>query len=315
MVQKWNFSVQQDIGHEMAIELGYQGNHSSHQLFQPDDNPCPNLGTLNSSINCNTLRPYPDIGSISGTASFGFGNYEAMTAKLEKRLSKGLQFISSFTYGHALANTGTTLSGSQNFQTKSNINYALDYSSAAWDIRLNFTTGLTYDLPFGRGKQLGGNMNKVADYFVGHWQVNTIITLHTGQPYTVSAGGCQGVWAGCFPDLVMNMNPNAAPSGGRTPSEWFNTSNFTVPASLTEGNLGDNTNYGPGVKNVDFSVFKDIPFTERFRLQFRSEFFNLFNTPQFGTPDSGLGDTNFGKVTSTAAGTERHIQFSLKFIF
>jgi hypothetical protein len=113
----------------------------------------------------------------------------------------------------------------------------------------------------------------------------------------------------------MNMNPNAAPSGGRTPSEWFNTSNFTVPASLTEGNLGDNTNYGPGVKNVDFSVFKDIPFTERFRLQFRSEFFNLFNTPQFGTPDSGLGDTNFGKVTSTAAGTERHIQFSLKFIF
>ena len=70
-----------------------------------------------------------------------------MTAKLEKRLSKGLQFISSYTYGHALANTGTTLSGSSNFQTKSNLNYNLDYSSAAWDIRHNFTTGFTYDHP------------------------------------------------------------------------------------------------------------------------------------------------------------------------
>jgi hypothetical protein len=316
MVQKWNVTVQQDLGHDMALEVGYQGNHSSHQLFQPDDNPCPNLATLNSSINCNSLRKYPDIGSISGTSSFGFGNYEALTVKLEKRMSKGLQFISSFTYGHALANTGTTLSGSNNFQTISNINYGLDYSSAAWDIRENFTTGLTYDLPFGRGKQLGNSMSKAEDYVVGHWQINTIVALHSGQPYTVSAGGCQGVWAGCFPDMVSaGLNANAAPSGGRTPSEWFNTANFTAPASLTEGGIGDNTNYGPSLKNVDFSVFKDIPLGERVRLQFRSEFFNLFNTPQFGTPDSGYGDSKFGQVTSTLAGTERHIQFSLKLLF
>ena len=116
-------------------------------------------------------------------------------------MSNGLQFITSYTWGHAMANTGTTLSGSNNFQTISNINYGLDYSSAAWDIRNNFTTGLTYDLPFGRGKQFGGNMNKAVDLALGNWQVNTILTLHSGQPYTVSAGGCQGVWAGCFPDI------------------------------------------------------------------------------------------------------------------
>jgi hypothetical protein len=315
MVQKWNVAVQQDLGHSMALEVGYQGNHSSHQLFQPDDNPCPNLATLNASINCNALRLYPDIGSISGTSSFGFGKYEAMTAKLERHFAKGLQFITSFTWGHALANTGTTLSGSNNFQTKSNVDYNLDYSSAAWDIRENFTTGLTYDLPFGRGKQFGNSMSKAADLIVGHWQLNTIVSLHSGQPYTVSASGCQGVWAGCFPELVSGANPNAAPSGGRTPSEWFNTSNFTAPAPLTEGNLGDNTNYGPALKNVDFTIAKDFPFTERVRIQFRSEFFNLFNTPQFGTPDSGLSDSNFGKVTSTLAGTERHVQFGLKLLF
>jgi hypothetical protein len=273
------------------------------------------MATLNPNISCNSLRLYPDIGSISGTSSFGFGKYEAMTAKLERHFAKGLQFITAFTWGHALANTGTTLSGSNNFQTKSNVDYNLDYSSAAWDIRENFTTGLTYDLPFGRGKQFGNTMNKAADLIVGHWQLNTIVSLHSGQPYTVSASGCQGVWAGCFPELVAGANPNAAPSGGRTPSEWFNTSNFTAPAPLTEGNLADNTNYGPSLKNVDFTISKDFPFTERVRMQFRSEFFNLFNTPQFGTPDSALSDSNFGKITSTLAGTERHIQFGLKLLF
>lgn len=315
MVQKWNMTVQRELGYDMVLEVGYQGNHSSHQLFQPDFNPCPNFATLNPSINCNSLRAYPDIGSISGTSSFGFGNYNAMTAMLQKRMSKGLEFIASYTYGHALANTGTTLSGSNNFQTKSNLDYNLDYSNAAWDIRNNFTLGFNYDLPFGRGRQFGSNINKAADVVLGGWQVNGILTLHTGQPFTVSAGGCQGVWAGCFPDLVTGANPNAAPSGGRTPSEWFNTANFTAPASLTQGNLGDNTNYGPGVHSLDASIFKDLSVTERYKVEFRAEFFNLTNTPQFGFPDSGFGDTKFGQITSTLAGTERHIQFALKFFF
>lgn len=315
MVQKWNVTVQRELGYQTALEVGYQGNHQSHQLFQPDDNPCPNLATSNPSINCNSLRAYPDIGSISGTSSFGYGNYNALVAKLEKRFSKGLQFISSYTWGHALANTGTTLSGSNNFQTKSNLNYALDYSSAAWDIRQNFTTGFTWQIPFGRGKALGNNMNRVVDAAIGNWTLNGILTLHSGQPYTVSAGGCEGVWAGCFPDLVNNMSPNAAPAGGRRPGEWFNTAAFTAPAPLTEGNLADNTNYGPPLRNLDFSVFKDFVFSERFRLQFRSEFFNIANTPQFSFPDSGYGDANFGKITSTLAGSERHIQFSLKLLF
>ena len=256
MVQKWNISIQHELGHDMALELGYQGNHSSHQLFQPNPNACPNYPTTNTQITCTSLLPYPDIGSVSGTASFGYGKYNAMTAKLEKHFSKGLQFISSYTWGHALADTGTTLSGSQNFQTINNLNYGADYSSAAWDIRQNFTTGFTYDIPIGRGRQYGASMNKAADLLLGGWQVNGILTLHTGQPYTVSASGsyCIGVWAGCFPDIVSG-SANAAPAGGRTPSEWFNTANFTAPAALTEGNVGDNTNYGPplGIWTLPYS--------------------------------------------------------------
>jgi hypothetical protein len=315
MVQKWNFAIQRELPGQMALEVGYQGNHSSHQLLQPDFNTCPNLATTNPNINCNSLRPYPDIGSISGTASFGFGNYEALTAKLEKRLSKGLQFITSYTYGHALADSGTTLSGSNGLYTKDPANFATSYASASWDIRHSFTTGFTYQIPFGKGMTYGSNMNRVADLLVGGWQTNGILTLHTGQPFTLRANGCQGIFGGCSPNGVSGVDPNAAPAGGRTPGEWFNTAAVTSPGPLSEGNLGLQTNYGPPTRTLDFSLFKDFKFTERWILQFRAESFNIGNTPQFSVPDNTLGDANFGKVTSTFAGSERHVQFALRLQF
>ncbi len=315
MVQKWNLDIQQELKGDMVLDVGYQGNHSSHQLLQPDFNTCPNFGTLNSSINCNSLRPYPDIGGISGTASFGFGNYDALTVSLNKRMSSGLQFITSYTYGHALANTGTTLSGSTGFYTKNPQNYATSYSNAAWDIEQNFTSGFNYDIPFGRGKAYGANMNRFASTLLGNWQVNGILTLNSGQPFTVRANGCQGVWSGCSPELVAGTNPNAAPSNGRNPGEWFNTANFMAPTSLTQGNLGLQTNFTPPLRTLDFSIFKDFDITERWKVEFRAESFNIANTPQFGTPDNTLGDAKFGQITNTLTGSERHIQFSLRLQF
>lgn len=315
MVQKWNIAIQHELPAQMALEVTYVGNHSSHQLLQPDFNACPNFGTLNSNINCNSLRPVPYIGGISGTATFGFGNYEGMTAKLEKRYSMGLQFVAAYTYGHALADSGTTLSGSPGFGYKDNTNISTSYASAAWDIRHNFTMGANYDIPFGHGQAYGSNINSVLNAIVGNWHMNGILTLHTGQPYTLTASGCQGVWANCYPELVNGKNANAAPPGGRTPSEWFDTSTVTAPASLTQGNLGLQTNYGPPTKTVDLSLFKDFPITERWRLQFRAESFNLGNTPQFSVPNNTFGNAQFGQVTSTQAGTERHVQFALRLQF
>jgi hypothetical protein len=111
------------------------------------------------------------------------------------------------------------------------------------------------------------------------------------------------------------MNPNAAPAGGRTPSEYFNTAAVTAPGALSGGNLGMQSNTAPPTRTLDFSVFKDFPITERFRVQFRAESFNLTNTPQYNVPDLTLGDSNFGKITGTAAGSERHIQFALRVQF
>ena len=316
MVQSWNLSVQQELPGQMALTVGYVGNHQSHQLLQPDPNACPNVFTTNPNINCNALRPLAYVGSVSGTATFGIGNYEGITAQLEKRLSAGLQFTAAYTYGHSLANSGTTLSGSPGLGTLDPTNISSSYTSSSWDIRHNFVSGFNYEIPFGRGKQYGANLNKFVQTVAGDWQLNGIVSLRTGQPYTLGASGCQLVSDGahCGPDLISG-SANAAPPGGRTPSEWFNTANFGPPSPLSQGNLGLQTMSGPPTKTLDFSVFKNFDFTERWKLEFRAESFNLFNTPQFSFPDNNLQDANFGKITSTQTGLNRQFQFSLRLMF
>jgi len=312
---------------QMALEVAYVGNHQAHGLLQPNPNACPNTPSL-TAVNCQSLLPYPDIGGLQGTASFGFGNYAGMTTKLEKRMSNGLAFLAAYTYGHALADSGTTLSGSNGLGTLDPYNYNSSYSSASWDIRHNFTTSASYAIPFGKGKQWGSSMNAISNALAANWQLNAVLTLHTGQPYTIDGVNCDGQWNRCMPELLNGMDANAAPPGGRTPSEWFNITAVGVAAPLTGGNLGLQSNTAPATKDLDFNVFKDFVLTERFRVQFRAEAFNLFNTPEFNAPDGNLSDavlangvpvpgpsTNFGRITGTQQGTERHIQFALRFQF
>jgi len=332
LVQKWNFVVQRELPGDMAFEVGYEGNHQAHQVILWNSDPSANIGTTNSAITGETQReilPPPNCPScasigngLSMTSSFGYGNYAALSTKLEKRFSHGLQFLTAYVWSHALANSGTPLSGSGGLGTPDPTNFASEYSSASWDIRHNFTTAFTYDVPFGRGKGLGNSLNRVTDAIAGNWHLNGILTLRTGVPYTLRYNGCQGVWGACRPDAVSGLNPNAAPDSGRDPSLWFNINNVAVPAALTGGNLGLQSQTGPPTRTLDFSVFKDFPISERFKLQFRAESFNIANTPVYNTPDGNLqdakslgGNGNFGKVTSTAAGSERHIQLSLRLHF
>lgn len=315
LVHKWNLAIQRQMPWQTSMEVAYVGNHQSHQLFQPDWNACPNMGTTNPTITCNTLRPVPYIGGISGTASIGFGDYHGMTAKFEKRYSDGLQMMASYTYGHALANTGTTLSGATGFGILDPRNYSSSYSTAAWDLRHNFVANFTYEIPFGKGKKWGTNLGTAANAALANWQVNGILTLHTGYPYTLRWNGCQGVWNACRPDLVPGKDPQAEPAGGRNPDKWFDTSAVTRAAPLTGGNLGLQSNTAPATRMLDFSIFKDFRFTERWRLQFRAEAINLANTPQFFTPDNNMQNATFGKVTSTFAGTQRNLQFQLRLMF
>jgi len=317
MVQEWNLSVQHQFSSDLALEVGYLGNHQSHQLYQPNQNTGPLIFTSNSNITSTSTSLYPDLGSLSGTASFGFGNYNAMTAKLTKRLSNGLQFQAAYTYGHALSDSGTTLSGSTGFYNVDNANLNSSYSSAAWDIRHNLVSSFNYNIPFGKGMKYGGNMNRLTNAALGGWQVNGILSLRTGQPYTLTSSGCLVVNGGCGPEVIAGKSADAAPAGGRTPSMWFNTANFLPVGTqgLSEGNVGLQTNTGPPTRTLDFSIFKDFALTERFKVEFRAEGTNVANTPQFSTPSNSQTSGNFGQVTGTSAGSERHIQFQLRVRF
>jgi hypothetical protein len=332
LVHKWNFMVQRELPGNMALELGYTGNHQSHQVILGNTDTYANIGTTNTALTADTQRyinaacPPPTCGSVgtglSMTVSNGFGNYAAGSAKLEKRFSHGVQFLTAYTWSHALANAGTPLSGSSNLGFPDPTNWRSGYSSASWDIRHSFTSGFNADLPFGKGKKFGNGMNSVVDAIAGGWHANGLLTLRTGIAYGIAGASCQGVWGRCQPDIVDGYVADQAPSGGRNPNQWFDINAYKVAAPLTGGNLGLQAATGPPTRTLDFSLFKDFRIGERFRVQFRSEAFNIANTPVFNIPDASLGNArslggngNFGRITSSVSGTERRIQFALRMSF
>lgn len=317
LVQKWNFTIQQDLGWGSALEVSYIGSKGSRQLINWDPNIPANSPISGADVNSRRLYPWLR-GGLSQTSTFGISRYHALAAKFEKRYSSGLTFVSSYTYGHALANTGTTLSGSSGFGIYDiTCGFRCEYSNAAWDIRHRFVTSFNYDLPFGRGKQFGGSINKFADVIVGGWQTNGILTFSSGQPFTFRSQNCVSSFNTCRPDAVSGMSPMDAPSGGRTPDQWFNIAASQSPAVGTGGNIGPQTGVGPGIKNLDFSVFKDFKFTERVKMQFRSEWLNLTNTPRFAVNSIGntQGNSNYGRISATLPGSARNVQFALRVMF
>ena len=173
------------------------------------------------------------------------------------------------------------------------------------------------DLPFGKGRKYLAGASRAADLIVGGWQANGIVTFSTGQPFTFRSQNCVASFNSCRPDAVSGKQAFQAPAGGRTPDQWFDITAFASPAPGTGGNLGPQMGYGPGIRNVDFSLFKDIRLNERYRIQFRSEWLNLSNTPRFavGGIQQTQGNSAFGRLTSTLPGTARNVQLALRFMF
>jgi hypothetical protein len=253
---------------------------------------------------------------ITEAATFGRSNYHGLNGKLEKHFSDGLDFLMAYTWGHALTDVGTTLTGGGIIRDFRNIHDS-GYSNANFDVRHRFTTSFMYEMPFGRGKKYGSGWSPAANAIAGGWQVNGILTLLTGFPRSIGTTFTSCACNNRTADLVSGKDPNNAPSGGRTPDLWFDTSAVVAPALGTAGNLNSMAIYAPGTRNFDFSLFKRFALTERYYLTFRTEFFNAFNTPQFDPTQMTLnqGQGGFGRINGTISGTERHVQFALRFEF
>jgi len=313
--QQGNFGIEQEIPQwAMVLKAAYVVNlarqvDSNYNINTPDPGP----GTPQSRRPLRNILPNV-VNATYGDTS-GVGNYHSLQVTAERRFTKGLSWLGSYTYSHSIDNVPTQQGGGLEGPVPQDIRYRfLDRGSSSFDIRHRTTQSFIYDLPFGKDRHFALT-NSVANAIFGGWQVNGILTLQGGLPFT--------------PVLATSLSnsgasrPNRIGSGelsDPTIARWFDTSFGTPgaawanPAQFTYGNGGRNILRGPRRTNLDTSFFKVVPLTERARLQFRAEFFNFLNHPQFDLPNNTIGSAAAGTISSTV-GSPRDIQFSLRLSF
>jgi hypothetical protein len=314
-VQNWHFTVQRELGHQLVLDLAYVGNHSVGLMILGDANQAvPNLQGQNLSINAR--RPIPNFTTIEEAFSGGFGSYNALQVKLEKRYTAGLYFLNSFTWSKAIDNAPGHLENYDGDNSRINIrNPSSERGLSSYDQPFNNTTSILYDLPVGKGKRVNIS-NKALDLIAGGWAVNLINTLTSGLPLNIIYSASQQYQVSPLVTPRPNLNGNpVTPEGQRTTSNYLNAAGFSLP-SYTQpfGNAGRNIARGYPFYDLDFGLHKNFAlWSESSYLQFRAEAFNLLNQTNFQAPNTTFNTTSFGSITSTFPA--RQLQFALKLYF
>jgi outer membrane receptor protein involved in Fe transport len=340
-VQQWSLSVQRELARNTTLEVNYVGNKGTHLLNRTNYgqglapvNPAlcdPITGGDPTNADCPVAarRPFANITSANGFLGSqwnGYSSYNAGNVKLERR-SNSIALVAVYTWAKSLDDKSAAAGvGSTNaFAGHMNENdQALDYGRSDFDVSQRFVTSLVYQLPVGRGRHFGSNMNRAADLAIGGWQVTAITTFQAGFPYSILANDKLGLLT-TFTQRA-NLVPGCDPNSGfhKSINEYFNTACFTQPLAGQFGTSGRDVLRGPGINNWDMGIGKDFKFTEKIAFQFRAEGFNLFNHAQYGYDpntatsigapiDNNPNDTAYGKVIAARPG--RIIQLGGKIIF
>jgi hypothetical protein len=303
---QWNLGVQQQLGANTVLTANYVGSLSR----RTDVGGFNNVAVMPGPGNPQSRAPYPYITPTFYDDSVGSANYNAFQFSLNKVTSKGLTYLVSYTWSKAMDYGSDGWYGAEGTLIQNPYNRRNAYSVAGFDLTHMLSASAVYQLPFGRGKKFQSG-NRALNAVLGSWQLNGIVTLDSGQPYSITspAGSANtgNIW------LMANLVGNPALSRP-TPSEWFNRSAFAVPPPFTFGTAGRNILRSDWFHNVDLSLFREFPISESKKLEFRFETFNAFNNPTWGIPDSGITDPTFGQVFGTA-NIPRQLQFALKFYF
>jgi hypothetical protein len=317
-VQQWSLLVEQQLPGQTVLSVGYVGQHGTHLVV-----PMPYFqrrllpnGTTQPSPYLSGNPQLSQIAQISGTESNGNQRYDSLQVDARKRFSQGLQFQLSYTFSKGMSDAiGYYGEGGQAGSQSAYWQYLYDrraeWGPTYFDAKHIFVYSYVYELPFGRGKRWGQNWNPAVDKILGGWQMGGILTLRSGFPLTIRAIDRSGtISRGFRADRVGNgEGPRQVGPG----TMWFDTSAFRQPVAGTLGNSGNGVVRGPGLRSFDLSLQKSIPITESKRFEFRTEFFNLTNTPQFNAPDRSVTSPTFGQIRGAQG--ERNIQFALKFYF
>ncbi len=303
---QWFFDIQRQLPFDTLFTIGYNGTAGTNLVATRNINlPM----TPNPTVPANQRFIRPQFNQVNLQENGLNSSYQSLTLKAEKRFSKGLTFLSSFTWSHNIDHGNENLlDGSPGAVTPYNLSRERSHSTL--DRRLAYVFSGVWEVPVGKGRRY--LQSGPGAWILGGWQLGGIVSLYTGLPVTHSinvnnvnlGGAVRG-------DYVRDPN---LPSSERTIDRWFDTG-FVVPAALgTSGNAGRNLIWGPGRRNLDVTVARTflMPFEGHY-LQFRFESFNFTNTPAFGPPAAGVGTPTAGLITS--ADDPRRIQFALKYVF
>jgi hypothetical protein len=311
-LQHWNVKVEQQIGTNRVLSLAYVGSKGNRLLSARDINQPA------ASPQIPNLRPDPRYDDIIYLESRSGSTYHSLQTRFQQRFESGVEVLGAYTIGKSLddASTFYPSSGDPNFPQNSS-NMGAEKGRSNFDVRHRFSCSSAMEIPIGVGRAYLANLGWFSTVLTG-WKSSAILTLQTGRPLTVallpeidrSNTGRAGLGFGA------NDRPNRLADGrvnDPTPENWFDTQAFALPEFGSFGNSGRNILDGPGYADFSFSLIKDTQVTERFNIQFRAEFFNLFNRTNFNLPDNFLGSPTFGQILSAQA--PRRLQFGLKLIF
>ena len=331
--QDWNLNVQRSFGSDWLFQVGYVGTtgvklprfiEGNPAVFIPGQSNENNVNQRRLYSGCTLANPnncvYGSVGEIAGVAN---SSYNALESSLRKRFSHGLSFLASYTYSKSIDDvssfniTGSAASpvAGENDLPQNPFNLAAERGRSMFDARHRFVLSYEWSLPWWKQPRAW------YQHVLGNWQVNGITTFMSGTPFTVFDSqdvSLQGTapeitgFSSNRPNLVGD--PNAGP---HTVQEWFNVNAFQRLDLQTQagqfGSAGRNIVQGPGLEDWDFSALKNIPLAETKQLQFRAEFFNLFNHSNFRLPDSDISSPTFGQIREALP--PRLVQVALKFLF
>jgi len=339
-VQQWNIGIQRALTNNLVFEIAYAGSKITHvgipdvninqltagqlalgaQLLAQVPNPCFGIVPVSSSIGgatvplAQTLKPFPCYTTVSlYRNNVGNTNYNALQAKIEKRFSSNLSFLVAYTRSKLIDEASSVFDATiqtgpiANFPVADSFNRKLERDVSTGDLPDVFVGSVVYDLPdYKNGRGLAGKL-------LNGWSLNGIVNAQSGVPVAVAQATNFNAFAGFGtqrPNLLRNPN---LPGGQQTTAQWLDVSAFTTAPQFTIGNSSRNPVRAPHYRNIDLAIIKRTNLTETTNLEFRTEVFNLTNTPPLGSPNTTFGSSAFGTITS--AGDPRVIQFGLKLNF
>ncbi|HYR42091.1 MAG TPA: TonB-dependent receptor, partial [Terriglobia bacterium] len=309
--ENWDFNIQQELPFNFTGQVGYVGSEG-HHLFSREQ--------VNLRDPVTGLRPLPEFAQFGLKSNYGNNNFNALQVSVQRRFTNGWLWQTQYMWSHAIADSSG--GAGETFAYQNQACRACDRSNSGFDVRHTMITNSVYQLPFGNGKRHLNNRGLASQVF-GGWELSGVMTIRTGLPVNITMKPnktpLDGNTSGQRPDLVPGQSIYAA---HQTIDNWFNPDAFAFPAPGTYGNLGRNVARGPGYYEVDTALQKQFALTERIKLNFRAEGFNLFNHPAYANPKSVWTSTgSFGQIQgilndgAVGTGTPRRMQFVMRLEF